>query len=142
MPFDGPHRAGPVRAVANFEPASRRLFTRQHRADIGSPMPKKRKARAGTKAAFVRNNAGLGTQELLTLAEKQGVPLTAGYVYNIRAADKAKQAEGQTQAAEPSNGKARAGSLDAQLRTLIIRVGLDRAEQIFGDLKASLSRMA
>jgi len=105
-------------------------------------MPKKRKARAGTKAAFVRNNAGLGTQELLTLAEKQGVPLTAGYVYNIRAADKAKQADGHTSQAAAPSATPRAGSLDAQLRTLIIRVGLDRAEQIFGELKASLSRMA
>jgi hypothetical protein len=109
---------------------------------MGSPMPKKRKARAGTKAAFVRNNAALATQDLLALAEKQGISLTAGYVYNIRAAEKTKTADGQTQAPEPRNGAPRAGSLDAQLRTLIIRVGLDRAEQIFGDLKASLSRMA
>jgi hypothetical protein len=32
--------------------------------------------------------------------------------------------------------------LDAQLRTLVIRIGLDRAEQVFSELKSSLSRMA
>jgi hypothetical protein len=110
---------------------------------MGSPMAKKRKTRTGTKAAFVRNNAGLATAELLALAEKHGVPLTAGYIYNIRAAEKAKQADGQpSQAAQATSAAApRAGSLDGQLRTLIIRVGLDRAEQIFGELKASLSRI-
>jgi hypothetical protein len=109
---------------------------------MGSPMAKKRKTRTGTKAAFVRNNAGLATAELLALAEKQGVPLTAGYIYNIRAAEKAKQADGQTSLAPQARAAApHAGSLDGQLRTLIIRVGLDRAEQIFGELKASLSRI-
>jgi hypothetical protein len=104
-------------------------------------MAKKRKVRTGTKAAFVRNNTGLGTPELLALAEKQGIPLTAGYIYNIRAAEKAK-GDGHTRpASKASPAGARVGSLDAQLRTLIIRVGLDRAEQIFGELKASLSRM-
>jgi hypothetical protein len=107
-------------------------------------MAKKRKARAGTKASFVRNNAGLSTAELLTLAEKQGIPLTAGYVYNIRAAQKAQQPDGQAEtasAAPAANGKARSGALDTQLRTLIIRIGLDRADQVFGELKASLSRL-
>lgn len=105
-------------------------------------MAKKRKARTGTKAAFVRSNAALGTSELLALAEKQGIPLTAGYIYNIRTAEKAKQADGQpSSTSRASRSTSRGGALDAQLRTLIIRIGLDRAEQIFGELKASLSRL-
>jgi hypothetical protein len=105
-------------------------------------MAKKRKARTGTKAGFVRSNAGLGTSELLALAEKQGIPLTAGYIYNIRAAEKAKQADGQpSSTARAATAAPRGGALDAQLRTLIIRVGLDRAEQIFGELKEGLSRL-
>jgi hypothetical protein len=108
---------------------------------MARPMAKKRKVRTGTKAAFVRNNAGLGTPELLALAEKQGIPLTAGYIYNIRASEKAKQADGPSRAPQPAAAGPRVGSLDAQLRTLIIRVGLDRAEHIFGELKATLSRM-
>jgi len=105
-------------------------------------MAKKRKARAGTKADFVRSNPALSTSDLLALAEKQGIPLTAGYVYNIRAAQRA-AADPASGSAAPEGGaeKARAGKLDAQLRTLIIRIGLDRAEQIFGELKASLSRI-
>lgn len=89
----------------------------------------------------MRNNPGLGTSELLALAEKQGIPLTAGYVYNIRAADKAKQADGQTAAPASRAASPHGGAIDAQLRTLIIRVGLDRAEQVFSELKASLSRL-
>jgi hypothetical protein len=89
----------------------------------------------------VRNNAGLSTAELLALADKKGIPRTAGYVYNIRAADTATHADGQASAAAEPRSAARSGSLDAQLRTLIIRVGLDRSEQIFGELKSSLSRI-
>lgn len=106
-------------------------------------MAKKRKARSGTKAAFVRNHPGLSTPELLALAEKQGLSLTAGYVYNIRAAQKATPVDGGSAAATPAPepGSGKASALDAQLRTLIIRIGLDRAEQVFGELKASLSRI-
>lgn len=94
----------------------------------------------GTKSAFVRANPNVAAQDLLTMAEKQGIPLTVGYIYNIRASEKAKGAEGKTSArsapAPASNGSS---NLDAQLRTLIIRIGLDRAEQVFAQLKKSLS---
>ena len=104
-------------------------------------MAKKRKARSGTKAAFVRNHPGLSTPELLALAEKQGLSLTAGYIYNIRAAQKAQADGGSAASPAPEPGRGKASALDAQLRTLIIRIGLDRAEQVFGELKASLSRI-
>jgi hypothetical protein len=92
----------------------------------------------GAKATFVRNNPDVPAQDLLTQAEKQGIPLTVGYIYNIRAADKAKKVEGKAPSRGPGRPRASSG-LDAELRTLIIRIGLDRAEQIFADLKASLS---
>jgi hypothetical protein len=98
----------------------------------------------GTKAAFVRSNPNLPAQELVTLAEKQGIPLTVGHVYNIRAIDKSRKAERQEGKAA-ANGRAApergSSALDAQLRTLIIRIGLDRAEQIFAELKKGLSRL-
>lgn len=106
-------------------------------------MAKKDKPPQGAKAAFVRNHPNLKAQEIVELAKQQGITLTVGHVYNIRATDKAKQAK--EQGGKAPNGRTRpageGSSLDAQLRTLIIRIGLDRAEQIFGDLKSRLSRI-
>lgn len=94
----------------------------------------------GTKSAFVRANPNVAAQDLLTMAEKQGIPLTVGYIYNIRAATKAKRAEGKADGKSAEAPRAAGGSgLEGQLRTLIIRIGLDRAEQVFSQLKKSLS---
>jgi hypothetical protein len=96
----------------------------------------------GTKAAFVRANPNVAAQELVAMAEKQGIPITVGHVYNIRALDKSRQAERQAKPPERTAAPQPGSSgLDAQLRTLIIRIGLDRAEQIFSQLKASLSKI-
>ena len=82
----------------------------------------------------------MAAQDLLTMAEKQGIPLTVVYIYNIRASTKAKAAEGKPAGKTASPAAPNGGSsLDAQLRTLIIRIGLDRAEQVFAQLKKSLS---
>jgi hypothetical protein len=97
----------------------------------------------GTKSAFVRANPNVPAQDLLAMAEKQGIPLTVGYIYNIRASTKAKGGEVKAAGratAERGAAPASGGSgLEAQLRTLIIRIGLDRAEQVFAQLKKSLS---
>jgi hypothetical protein len=95
----------------------------------------------GTKSAFVRANPSVPAQDLLAMAEKQGIPLTVGYIYNIRAATKAKQADGKAAAKSAEAPRVAAGgsNLEGQLRTLIIRIGLDRAEQVFAQLKKSLS---
>jgi hypothetical protein len=95
----------------------------------------------GTKSAFVRANPSVPAQDLLTMAEKQGIPLTVGYIYNIRAAEKAKGTETKAARSASSSASAPSGgsNLEAQLRTLIIRIGLDRAEQIFAQLKKSLT---
>jgi hypothetical protein len=114
-------------------------------------MANKSKAAHGSKATFVRANPTLAAPELVKQAKQQGITLTVGHVYNIRASDKAKgrtgtaaqsSASGEAPAALASSaGKAELPRLDAQLRTLILRIGLDRAEQIFSDLKSSLSRL-
>lgn len=104
-------------------------------------MAKSTKLRMGAKTAFVREHPDVPPKDLLALAEKQGIPLTVGYIYNIRASTKAKGG----QVAAPGRRARGAGpvgggsGLDVQLRTLIIRVGLDRAEQVFAQLKKSLS---
>jgi hypothetical protein len=111
-------------------------------------MPRKSKLPLGAKAAFVRANPSATAQEVIKLAKKEGMTLTAGHVYNIRAEDKKKQAPGvdeQEPAPKARRSRARASDsaeLDAQLRTLVIRLGLDRAERVFTELKSSLSSMA
>jgi hypothetical protein len=114
-------------------------------------MANKSKAAHGSKATFVRANPTLAAPELVKQAKQQGLTLTVGHVYNIRASDKAKgrtgaPAQGSASGSAPAGFSPAAGKtdlprLDAQLRTLILRIGLDRAEQIFSDLKSSLSRL-
>ncbi len=112
-------------------------------------MANKSKAAHGSKATFVRANPTLAAPELVKLAKQQGMSLTVGHVYNIRASDKSKQrvvGSSQTSAsagAAPfaSAAKTDLPRLETQLRTLILRIGLDRAEQLFSELKSSLSRL-
>ena len=107
-------------------------------------MPRKAKPAFGAKAAFVRSHPSTPAGELVQLAEQEGLTLTVGHIYNIRS--KQKKAgdpapAGAEPAAAPSAPRGDSGSLDAQLRTLVIRIGLDRAERVFAELKASLARV-
>lgn len=109
-------------------------------------MAKKSKLPFGSKAAFVRANPNIKASDLVKLAKKQGIIMTSGHIYNIRAEGKKKPnaASSSSVATKPSTTASTSGlpRLDAQLRTLVIRIGLDRAEQIFSDLKSTLARMA
>ena len=105
-------------------------------------MPRKAKHAFGAKAAFVRAHPSTAAGELVELAAQEGMSLTVGHIYNIRS--KLKKQGGEASAGEPvAAGKpaAREASLDGQLRTLVIRIGLDRAERVFAELKASLARV-
>lgn len=103
-------------------------------------MPRKAKQPFGAKAAFVRAHPSLSASELIALAEQEGLTLTAGHIYNIRSKSKK---QGDTPA-DPvaSDGAPKRGdaALEAQLRTLVIRIGLDRAKRVFTELEASLAR--
>lgn len=111
-------------------------------------MARKPKAPHGSKAAFVRANPDVKAPELVALAKKQGLSLTAGYVYNIRASGKGKlqpspaKQPSSDATSPPSAATGQLSRMDAQLRSLILSIGLYRAEQVFSDLKASLSRIA
>jgi hypothetical protein len=103
----------------------------------------------GSKAAFVRANPTATAREVVELGEQQGISLTVGHVYNIRAEDKKKRGQASSDAVSaPSASTSSSGAstkessqLEAQLRTLVIRIGLDRAEQVFEQLKSTLARM-
>lgn len=101
----------------------------------------------GAKAEFVRSRPETTVKELIALAKAQGMALTEGHVYNIRSNDRRR---GDI-VSSPTIGRARAtngagasrsseaGSLEPQLRTIILRMGLDRAEAIFSDVKSKLA---
>lgn len=108
-------------------------------------MPRKAKPAFGAKAAFVRSHPSTPAGELVQLAEQEGLTLTVGHIYNIRSKQKKHTDEAGPVGAEPSAAasatRAEPSSLDGQLRTLVIRIGLDRAERVFAELKASLARV-
>jgi hypothetical protein len=110
-------------------------------------MPRKSKQPLGSKAAFVRANPAATAREIVELGEQQGISLTVGHVYNIRAEDKKKRDQASsdttlTSSTSSSGSSAKESTqLEAQLRTLVIRIGLDRAEQVFEQLKSTLARM-
>jgi hypothetical protein len=113
-------------------------------------MARKSKLPLGSKAAFVRANPGATAREIVELGEQQGMSLTVGHVYNIRAEDKKKRDQGSSEASTLDGSTSNTSSslsakappqLEAQLRTLVIRIGLDRAEQVFEQLKSTLARM-
>jgi hypothetical protein len=112
-------------------------------------MARKSKQPLGSKAAFVRANPDATAREVVELGEQQGISLTVGHVYNIRAEDKKKRGQASSDSAVTASAStSSAGSsarewsqLEGQLRTLVIRIGLDRAEQVFEQLKSTLARM-
>lgn len=96
----------------------------------------------GSKSEFVRANAGVPAAELVALAKKQGFTLTPGLVYNIRATDKRRT--GTNGAARmAANGKARrsGGSNENQLRSLVMRMGLESADAVFTELRTQMKSL-
>jgi hypothetical protein len=102
---------------------------------------KPRKPRFGAKSAFVRSlDRDLPAAEVVALADKKGLKLTAAFVYNIRSA------EGRTQPPRGAAGKrgrgpngngngSLTGSPEAQLRAAIAQIGLARARQILDEVE-------
>lgn len=85
--------------------------------------------------------------ELVEEAKKQGFKLSPGFIYNIRAADKKRGGGPRSYSARSSAGGSRAsakasGSMENQLRSVILRMGLDGAEAVFADLRAKMKTLS
>jgi hypothetical protein len=98
------------------------------------------KPRFGAKSEFVRSlDRSLSAAEVIALAEKKGLRLTAAFVYNIRSA----QAAHQTRLAPGRPGKNGRGALkgtpEAQLRAAIAQIGLARARQILDEVERTFA---
>jgi hypothetical protein len=95
------------------------------------------KAAFGSKSNFVRSQPSLSAAELVKLGKSQGIKLTPGHVYNIRATDKKKSKSGDA-TARPTRLAAvpDVAGPEVQLRTLMLRLGLDKVDEIFTEMKA------
>lgn len=83
----------------------------------------------------------LSAAEVVALAEKKGLRLTAAFVYNVRSAE-ATRASTRTNAKPSrrgSKGVVLSGSPEAQLRAAIAQIGLVRARQILDEVEQTFA---
>jgi hypothetical protein len=113
---------------------SKKKATRSAKRRNGNPQSK---AAFGGKAEFVRSRPEKTARQIVAEAAERGIELTAGHVYNVRASDKragrSRPTTARTRASQPSD------DLAQQLRLIAVRIGLDRAEAIFSELKSAFS---
>jgi hypothetical protein len=99
------------------------------------------KPRFGAKSEFVRSlDPSIPAAEVVALAEKRGLKLTTGLVYNIRSASNAAlRGSRNARLAPKPMAKWRNGTSDAdaeaQLRAAIAQIGLSRARQILEEVE-------
>lgn len=99
------------------------------------------KPKFGAKSEFVRSlDPSIPAAEVVAMAEKRGMKLTTGLVYNIRSAANV-SARGKAKVS-PKNGRKHKGngllihgSPEAQLRAAIALIGLSRAREILEEVE-------
>ncbi len=100
--------------------------------DDSMPKPK-----FGAKSDFVRSlDPGIPAGQVVALAEKQGLKLTTGFVYNIRSSSNGKLNGRPRRTPLPEY---KPGSPEAQLRAAIAEVGLAKARQILEEVEATFA---
>ena len=102
------------------------------------------KPRFGAKSEFVRSlDPSIPAAEVVAMAEKRGLKLTTGLVYNIRSASKASLRGGRARLARKPMAKWRSGTSDdnaeALLRAAIAQIGLSRARQILEEVEETFA---
>jgi len=104
------------------------------------------KPRFGAKSEFVRSlDPSIPAAEVVAMAEKRGLKLTTGLVYNIRSASNASLRGNRARLAanKPALAKWRAGNPDdnaeALLRAAIAQIGLSRARQILEEVEETFA---
>ena len=116
------------------------------RAVLAKPLAQKRalmatdkhvKPRFGAKSEFVRSlDPTIPAAEVVALAEKRGLKLTTGLVYNIRSASNA-SVRGSRLPFSPPRARitGQGDPAEAQLRAAIAQIGLARARQILEEVE-------
>jgi hypothetical protein len=100
---------------------------------------KANKPKFGAKSDFVRSlDPSIPAAEVVAMAEKKGIKLTTGLVYNIRSSANAaakSSAKGKTKA----RSEYKPGSPEARLRAAIAEIGLAKARQILEEVEATFA---
>lgn len=99
---------------------------------------KQPKPEFGAKSEFIRARPHATAKELIQMANNEGLRLTANHIYNTRTADKKKGIKGSKTNATGTTMSSSEPALEAQLQTVVIRMGLDKADAIFSALRARL----
>lgn len=95
------------------------------------------KLRFGAKSDFVRSlDRAIPAAEVIALAERRGMKLTAGFVYNIRSSSNLKS---NGAARKPPKPVIKAQSAESVLRTAIAQIGLTRARQILDEVEETFA---
>jgi len=93
------------------------------------------KPRFGAKTEFVRSlDRAIPAAEVVALAQRRGMKLTTGFVYNIRSSSSSSMKE-NGHGARTSKGGAKAQSAESVLRGAIAQIGLARAREILEEVE-------
>ncbi len=96
------------------------------------------KPKFGAKSDFVRSlDRHIPAVEVVALAQKRGMKLTTGFVYNIRSSGNAKRNGNGEDRKRQSEAKAQ--SAEAMLRASIAQVGLVKAREILDEVEATFA---
>lgn len=92
------------------------------------------KLKFGAKSEFVRSlDRGIPAAEVVVLAHRRGMKLTAGFVYNIRS-----NANGKA-AARKRGSTGKVARAEAVLRAAIAQIGLAKAREILEEVEQTFA---
>ncbi len=95
------------------------------------------KLKFGAKSDFVRSlDRAIPAAQVVALAERRGMKLTTGFVYNIRSANGKGQGAGNGLPKLPKSA-AKVATAEAELRSAIAQIGLAKAREILDEVEAT-----
>lgn len=98
------------------------------------------KPKFGAKSEFVRSlDRGIPAAEVVALAERRGMKLTAGFVYNIRSSSNGKLNGNGNGALRKRKTITKIESAEQTLRAAIAQIGLAKAREILDEVEATFA---
>lgn len=98
------------------------------------------KPKFGAKSEFVRSlDRGIPAAEVVALAERRGMKLTAGFVYNIRSSSNGKASGNGNGALRKRRTITKIESAEQTLRAAIAQIGLAKAREILDEVEATFA---
>jgi hypothetical protein len=98
------------------------------------------KPKFGAKSEFVRSlDRGIPAAEVVALAERRGMKLTAGFVYNIRSSSSARLNGNGNGALRKRKAITKIESAEQTLRAAIAQIGLAKAREILDEVEETFA---